>query len=95
MRQAKFRVVESHWAEQLQRELDAWALCDRIERYCDALEAAHGKDEETLEWISWALDYAKKIDPTKTPSSIPEDPDLTHEAVQRHLPPGWSTYGPD
>jgi hypothetical protein len=92
MERAKLQLVESHRAAQLQRELDAWDLSERIDRYCDALEAAQG---ETLTWTSWARNYAKKIDPTKTPSRMPEDPKMTHEAVQEHLPKGWSTYGPE
>ena len=95
MERAKLRLVESHRAAQLHRQLDSWDLSSRIERYCDALEATQGKDAGTLDWISWAREYAKKIDPTKTPSSLPEDPEMTHEAVQEHLPRGWSTYGPE
>jgi hypothetical protein len=95
MERAKLKLVESHRAAQLQRELDAWELSERIEHYCDALEAAQGSDAGTLAWTSWAWDYAEKIDPTKRPSSMPEDPEMTHQAVQEYLPKGWSTYGPE
>lgn len=92
---AKVKVVEAHRAAQLRRELDAWDLTHRIERYCEALEASQGNNEATSAWLTWARGYANRIDPTITPSELPPDPELTHEAVQEHLPSGWSTYGPE
>lgn len=95
MAQAQDRLIESHRAAYLRSRLDAWEEAQRIRRYCEAMNATADDSEETAAWLTWAGDYAKKIDPIGVPTSLPEDPEMTHEAVQRHLPAGWSTYGPE
>jgi hypothetical protein len=95
MVRAQDRVIESHRAAQLRSRLDASDEAQRIRRYCEAMDATAADSEETAAWLTWAREYANKIDPIGVPTSLPEDPDLTHEAVQQHLPSGWSTYGPE
>ena len=95
MVRAQDRVVESHRVSQLGSRLDAWDEAQRIRAYCEAMDAAAEGSEDTAAWLAWAREYVEKIDPIGVPTSLPEDPELTHEAVQQHLPAGWSTYGPE
>ncbi len=93
MGEAQRGLIESHRATWLHSRLEAWDEAERIRRYCQAMETTAGESEETATWVAWALGYAEKIDPIGVPTSLPEDPVMTHEAVQEHLPDGWSTYG--
>jgi hypothetical protein len=95
MEDARSRLLESHRAAQLDRELAAWKRADRIRSYCDALQESQGTDKGTVAWIDWCRRYADSIDPTNRPTGLPEDPEVTHGALQEHLPHGWSTYGPE
>jgi hypothetical protein len=92
---ARSRLLESHRAAQLDRELDTWDRAGRVRRYCEALQEAQGSDQGTAEWIEWCRRYADSIDPTRRPTGLPEDPEVTHGALQEHLPRGWSTHGPE
>jgi hypothetical protein len=62
--------------------------------YCDALDAAHGDNAVTAEWLAWARAYTARLDPLTKPPAMPEPPDASPEALQDHLPDGWSAQGP-
>jgi hypothetical protein len=94
MAQAKARLVETHRADQLHAQADAWQQADRLRRYCDALDAAHGDNAVTAEWLAWARAYAASLDPLTEPPTMPEPPEPSPEALQDHLPHGWSPHGP-
>jgi hypothetical protein len=94
MEQAKTRLVETHRADQLHAQADAWDQADRLPRYCDALDAAHGDNAVTAEWLAWARAYTARLDPLTKPPAMPEPPDASPEALQDHLPDGWSAQGP-
>jgi hypothetical protein len=95
MAQAKERLIEAHRAKHLSAQADSWHAADRLRRYCDALESAHGDDSEAAEWIAWARAFADRIDPLTEPPKIPDPPEPTPEALQEFLPEGWSAYGPE
>lgn len=73
----------------------AWNQADQLRRYCDALATAHGEDPNTAEWLEWAREYTARLDPLTTPPTMPDPPEETPEALQQHLPRGWSAHGPE
>lgn len=95
MEQAQRRLVEAGRAAHLRKQSDAWHEAQRLRRYCDALDTAHGHRPETQEWLTWARDYADRLDPLAEPPTIPAPPEATAEALQEHLPDGWSAQGPE
>lgn len=95
MAQAKERLSEAHRVKHLDQQADAWRQADLVRRYCDAMQARHGQHASTADWIAWARGYADRIDPLGTLPQAPEPPDATLEALQEHLPPGWSARGPE
>jgi ElaB/YqjD/DUF883 family membrane-anchored ribosome-binding protein len=95
MDRARERLIEAHRAAHLRAQADAWQQADRLRRYCDALEAAHGAHPDSAHWLAWARQYANRLDPLTEPPTMPEAPEATSEALQEHLPPGWSDYGPE
>jgi hypothetical protein len=95
MAQARERLVETHRTAQLRVQADAWSEADRLRRYCDAMDAAHGEHPPTAQWIAWARAHADQIDPLTEPPTMPKAPEATPEALQPHLPGGWSAHGPE
>jgi hypothetical protein len=95
MEQAKKRLVESQRAAVLRSQEQAWREAERLREYCDAMEVAHGGHPESAEWIAWARDFASRLDPRSERPSMPEPPEETPEALQEHLPKGWSVHGPE
>ncbi len=47
-----------------------------------------------LEWISWARDYAARIDPLHQGLGMPLVPEPSSSDLKPHLH-GWSTEAPD
>jgi hypothetical protein len=94
MEQARERLVESQRVAVLRSQEQAWRGAKRLREYCDAMEAAHGEHPESAEWIGWARDFANRLDPLSERPSMPEPPKETPEALQEHLPKGWSVHGP-
>jgi hypothetical protein len=95
MEQAKRRLVETHRLAHLQAQADAWQETERLRRYCDAVETAHADNPQTTEWLAWARGYTARLNPLTEPPTMPELPDATPEALQEHLPEGWSAHGPE
>lgn len=95
MGEAHEKLIETARFHQLKRETEAWELAARIRDYCDALDNAQGEDPAAAKWVAWARGYAEQIDPLNTPRKLPPDPGPTRQALQEHLPPGWSVYGPE
>lgn len=95
MEQAKGRLVETQRANLLREQVNAWQEAERLRSYCDAMEAAYDEDPKTSEWIAWARQFASRIDPLREAPSTPEPPEETPEALQEHLPEGWSVHGPE
>ena len=95
MDRARDRLVEAHRAAHLRAQADAWQQAMRLRRYCDALEAAHGDHPDSAPWLAWARQYAGRLDPLTEPPTMPEPPVATREALQEHLPHGWSASGPE
>lgn len=48
-----------------------------------------------IDWVGWARDYADQLDPLGDSPTMPAPPDPTPEALEQHLPPGWSAHGPE
>jgi hypothetical protein len=95
MDRAAERLLEDHRAAQLRQEASAWHEADRIRRYCDAAESAHGNCADTAEWLGWARAYAEALDPLTQPPRIPELAEVSLEELQPYFPSGWSAHDPD
>jgi hypothetical protein len=95
MEQARKRLVESQRAAVLRSQEQAWREAERLREYCDAMEAAHGEHPDSADWIAWARGFAARLDPLSERLSMPEPPEETPEALQEHLPKGWSVHGPE
>jgi hypothetical protein len=95
MNDAKHRLVESHRASRLRAEAERWATVETLRRYCEAVEVNYGDHGDTAEWLAWARSYIAETDPLGGPPAMPEDPEPTIEALQQHLPDGWSAHGPE
>jgi hypothetical protein len=93
MRQAEERLVESHRPAHLRDQGSSWHAAESLRRYCDAMDAAYGDRSQTAEWLAWARAYITRLDPLTAPPEIPEPPDACAEALQAHLPNGWSARG--
>ncbi len=95
MKRARKQLVETQRADLLRAQAAAWGEAERLRAYCDAMEAAYGERPESAEWIAWARDFSSRLDPLRVPPSMPEEPEETPEALQEHLPAGWSVHGPE
>jgi hypothetical protein len=95
MRQAEERLIESHRARCLREQGAAWHAAETLRGYCEAMNAAHGDRPETAEWLTWARAYIRHLDPLTAPPAMPEPPEASPEALQPHLPDGWSAHGPE
>lgn len=62
--------------------------------YLRELEAAHGNDPEAEEWIKWVRAYIARIDPLARTPTMPPEPEVSREDLQRFLPRGMNPYGP-
>lgn len=93
-------LTDSHRAELLVSQTAKWREVATIRDYADAIvERAQAKQDDdarrdALEWAEWARRYADRIDPLQQRLSLPEPPEVTHEALQPFMD-GWSTYGPE
>jgi hypothetical protein len=95
MRQAEERLVESNRADQLLEQSNSWHRAEALRRYCDAMEIAHDDRAETVTWLAWARTYIQQLDPLSEAPAMPANPEATPEALQAHLPDGWSVRGPE
>jgi hypothetical protein len=95
MQQAKERLVESHRAEYLRAQANEWKTAQDLRSYCDAVEAVYGDQPATTEWLAWAREYIARLDPLTEPPSMPGAPEPSADALQQHLPEGWSAHGPE
>jgi hypothetical protein len=95
MDQARARLAGAHRAGHLREQAADWHEADRLRRYCDAAHAAHGENPATREWLVWARSYIAELDPLSQPPVEPAPVEATANALQEHLPPGWSARGPD
>ena len=98
MDRARSRLVESHRADHLGKQVHNWRHASEIRALVaaarDAAGAAWAVDPKTEEWLTWASDHADAIDPLRGPMHMPDPPEPTSTALQPFLD-GWSPYGPD
>jgi len=87
------RLAEEHRAEQLSEQARAFAEVQRLRNYISAMQAAYGDHEETVPWLAWAHRYVEHRDPLGKPPVMPQAPEATPEALQPHMPSGWSADG--
>lgn len=95
MGEARRQLVETQRASLLRSQAKAWEEANLLRRYCDAMQDAYGDREESMSWISWAREFVSRLDPLREPPTMPEPPEETPEALQAHLPEGWSVHGPE
>jgi hypothetical protein len=94
MATAHERLIEDHRIARLTANVDAWDQALRIRAYCDAAEATYHHNADAREWIAWARAHAQRLDPLAHAPAFAEPPEATPEALQPHLPDGWSAHGP-
>jgi hypothetical protein len=94
MARARERYFQAKRAQALRDQTQAFAQAAQVRAYCQALAAAHPSDQETGEWIAWALAYAEEIDPSSRRQRVPHIEDPAPAALQAFLPEGWSARGP-
>jgi hypothetical protein len=92
--QAKHQLVEQHRAKHLREQARAFEEVQQLRSYIEAIRAAYGEHEETAPWLAWAQSYVDQRDPLGEPPVMPRAPEATPEALQPHLPAGWSAEGP-
>jgi hypothetical protein len=49
----------------------------------------------TAGWLTWARTHILRLDPLTEPPTMPEAPEASPDALQAHLPEGWSARGPE
>jgi hypothetical protein len=94
MENAKRQATEDWRAQNLKRQARAWAEAAELRAQCDAMEASHGANVETQQWLRWARQYADTVDPLMHPPTAPEDRDSTEEVLAKYMPSGWTPRGP-
>jgi len=94
MARARERYFQAGRAQALRDQAQSFAEAAQVRAYCQALMAAHPSDQETGEWIAWALAYAEEIDPSSRRQRVPRIEDPAPVALQAFLPEGWSARGP-
>jgi hypothetical protein len=95
MDEARQHLAHAQRANELGRQVKAWCEAGRLRHYCDAVEAAHGQEPATREWLKWARGFIADLDPLTKPPAAPPLPDPAPDALQPYLPPGWSAQGPE
>lgn len=95
MERARRRLVDTQRSALLRDQAAAWEEAERLRRYCDAMQADYRGRAESAEWIEWAINFVSRLDPLREPAVMPELPQETPEALQEHLPDGWSVHGPE
>jgi len=93
MEGARRQLVEQGRIVELRAQVASWQESELIRRYCDAMEEAHGDDQQCIEWIGWAREFAARLNPLYEAPSMPNPPEETLEALQEFLPDGWSARG--
>lgn len=91
---AKPRLIAARKATELRAQERAWREAQQLREYCDAMEARHGDDPATAEWLTWSRDLVERLDPLTTPPRTPADPEISARDLDEHMPAGWSAYGP-
>lgn len=66
--------LEEHFGAVLDDEAQRWEQAERVRRYLDAMERAHGENLETAEWIAWGRTYADRLDPLHRLKAPPRRP---------------------
>ncbi len=96
MADARVRYIEGAYAAELLAQVEAFQRVARIRAYCDAVVATHGSaaGPETAAWISWAREYADRIDPLRGSPHAPPNVEPAPAALQTYLPEGWNVAGP-
>ena len=70
----------------LREQAAAWHLAEQIRALCIHVHGtAYEADQaETAKWITWALDHAEHIDPTRQALAIPEIPEPSADELDRY-----------
>ncbi|MDU0293699.1 hypothetical protein [Saccharothrix longispora] len=98
MRAARHRATHDHLAATLLAQVKNWRTAQDLRAYCDALEDVLDRADPPVtgatQWLTWAREYTRTIDPLAPPPSMPEPPTFDSEALQPYLD-GWSAQGPE
>lgn len=95
MAKAREQLLHEHRAVHASRQAEAWRRATDLRQYCNAMEAAHGLESASADWISWIRSYSDRIDPLVRTPTLPDPPEETSDALQKYLPAGWSADGPE
>ena len=92
---ARERLLADHLAAVARRQSEAWRTARDLRQYCDAIEAADSSGSASAEWVNWMRDYATGVDPLGRELRMPVAPEEAKELLQKYLPAGWSSEGPE
>jgi hypothetical protein len=95
MAEARERFDETERAKHLRGQIARWEEAERIRRFSAAAEAAHPTSSDVDEWLAWARSFADRLDPLSEAPTGPAVQEPTADALQPHLPAGWSPWGPE
>ena len=96
--QAIVQAREHHRARVLADQVERWHQIQRLDAYLHAMQATiadlnPAEHEAATEWLAWARQHRKRIDPLGQPLRLPADPRFTAEVITPFMQ-GWSAYGP-
>jgi len=92
--EAKILCREHHRGEVFVGQVNAWLRAQSMRNYLAAMEVRiEGPDGEestaALEWLAWAKAFVEKSDPLDGGIRMPDDPEMTVEAINDFLP-AWA-----
>jgi hypothetical protein len=96
--QAIVQAREHHRGRVLADQVERWHQIQRLDAYLHAMQATIGdlnpaEHEAATEWLAWARQHRKQLDPLGQPLRLPADPRFTAEVITPFMQ-GWSAYGP-
>jgi hypothetical protein len=91
---ARERVREAQRANVLRAQIVARQEAKAMSAYLAELEAAHGGNPASSDWIDWIREFIARTDPLRSPPTMPPEREISPEELKPFLPTGVSSYGP-
>src|ERR1022692_4112894 len=99
MDQARHDFRQAQLAAVLREQLKNWRLGQELDAYLAAMEASipgivgERQQMAATEWLTWAREYRRSVDPLANPLAMLTVPEPTPEDLKPFLQ-GWNPYGP-
>ena len=89
---------EHHRAQVLAEQVGRWHDAQRLDAYLHAMQARVAdldpcEQQAAREWLAWAQQHRKRLDPLGQPLRLPPDPEFAPDVIAPFMR-GWSPYGP-